>query len=76
MLTHAHRGNYDLAVLVAGDEDYVPLVQAVMAEGKRVAVWFLQDGLSDALRLEADHFYDLANVLLEGNPMALGMLHI
>ena len=25
VLTHAHRGNYDVAVLVAGDSDYVPL---------------------------------------------------
>ena len=25
MLTHAHRKNYNIAVLVAGDEDYVPL---------------------------------------------------
>jgi hypothetical protein len=24
MLSHAHRGNYDLAVLVAGDEDFAP----------------------------------------------------
>jgi len=29
MRTHAHRKNYDIAVLVAGDEDYVPLVEAV-----------------------------------------------
>ena len=36
MLSHAHRKNCDLAVLVAGDEDYVPLVQAVAAEGCRV----------------------------------------
>ena len=65
MLSHAQRGNFDLAVLVAGDEDYVPLLEAVKAEGARVAVWFIPDGLSSALRLAADHFFDLSRILLE-----------
>ncbi len=68
MLSHAHRGNYDLAVLVAGDEDYVPLVQAVAAEGRRVALWFFEDGLSPALEKLADHVFDIgAGVLLREN---------
>lgn len=67
MLTHAHRGNYDVAILVAGDEDYVPLVEAVKAEGRRVAVWFFPDnGLSPKLRIAADHFLDVT-ALLCGN---------
>lgn len=49
MLSHAHRKNYDISILVAGDEDYVPLVEAVKAEGRRVVVWFVNSGLSDAL---------------------------
>lgn len=65
MLTHAHRGNYEVAVLVAGDEDYVPLVEAVIAEGRRVFVWFLQNGLSPALMRSADHFFDIGKVLLD-----------
>jgi uncharacterized LabA/DUF88 family protein len=64
MLTHAHRGNYDIAILVAGDEDYVPLVQAVMNEGKTVAVWFVRGGLSPALEKQADHFFDIGEFLL------------
>lgn len=63
MLTHAHRKNYDVAVLVAGDEDYVPLVDAVKREGQQVVVWFVQDGLSTALRAAADHFWDIGAVL-------------
>ncbi|MCP4662354.1 MAG: NYN domain-containing protein [bacterium] len=60
MLSHAHRKNYDIAVLVAGDEDYVPLLEAVMAEGCRVFLWFFEkDGLSPVLRRRADHFFDL-----------------
>ena len=64
MLLHASRKHYEIAVLVAGDEDYVPLVQAVKSEGARVHVWFLGDGLSPKLREEADYFVELDEFLL------------
>jgi len=63
MFTHAHRRNYDIAVLVAGDEDYLPLVEAVKGEGRQVVLWFVQDGLSAALQRSADHFWDLGKLL-------------
>jgi hypothetical protein len=65
MLLHATRGNYNIAILVAGDEDYIPLVKAVQGEGARVQVWFLSDGLSDSLRMAADDFVDLDQLLFE-----------
>ena len=64
MLSHAHRKNYDLAVLVAGDEDYVPLVEAVEAEGRRVVLWFFENGLSVSLRRAVDHFFDLKRAFM------------
>ena len=64
MLVHATRRHFDIAVLVAGDEDFVPLVRAVKGEGARVHVWFLQDGLSPRLRNESDYFVDLNAFLL------------
>ena len=64
MLTHAHRKNYNVAVLVAGDEDYVPLVEAVMSEGCRVVLWFIKNGLSPVLQRKADYFFDMEDVLL------------
>lgn len=64
MLIHAARKNYETAVLVAGDEDYVPLVEAVKSEGRRVVLWFVSDGLSPALRRAADYFAELDEVLL------------
>lgn len=67
MLTHASRKNYDVAVLVAGDEDYVPLVDAVMAEGQRVCLWFVEKGLSPLLKNQVDHFYSLEHILFEAN---------
>jgi len=59
MLLHATRKHYDYAVLVAGDEDYVPLVRAAQGEGVRVHVWFVSDGLSPALQHAADAYVDL-----------------
>ena len=60
MLLHATRNNYDIAVLVAGDEDYVPLVEAVQGEGRGVHVWAVPDGLSPRLKHAADEYYDLS----------------
>ncbi len=63
MLTHAHRKNYDVAVLVAGDEDYIPLVEAIKNGGARVVLWFIENGLNENLRRSADHYYDMGNIL-------------
>lgn len=62
MLTHAHRVNYDIAILVAGDDDYVPLVKAIKEEGRRVVLWFFEssDSLSKNLKLESDYFLDIS----------------
>lgn len=62
MLQHAHRDNYDIAVIVGGDGDYVPLVEAVKAEGKRVVLWALPSGLSPALRKAADHYWNIGEL--------------
>ena len=59
MLTHAFRNHYDVAVLYAGDQDYVPLVEAVMREGKRVELRFVENGLSPKLRMACDNFVQL-----------------
>jgi uncharacterized LabA/DUF88 family protein len=53
-----------MAILVAGDEDYIPLVKAVMSEGRRVVLWFVEDGLSPKLVNAVDHYFDFGR----GNP--------
>lgn len=63
MLLHATRRHFDIAVLVAGDEDYVPLVRAVQGEGARVHVWFVSSGISPALQQVSDAFLDITYVL-------------
>jgi len=75
MLTNAHRNNYDHVVLVAGDEDFLPVVEAVQYEGKRVTLWFVENGLSQKLQTRADYFYDLgANVLFQRDNNALSYI--
>jgi uncharacterized LabA/DUF88 family protein len=67
MLTHAYQKNYDAAVLVAGDEDYVPLVNAVKNAGRRVFLWFVNDGLSPQLKRSVDYYFDIGLVLCDPN---------
>lgn len=55
----SHTDNYDFAVLIAGDADYLPLIREVKRRGKLVCVVFFEGdglGLSEELKLEADHF--------------------
>ncbi len=61
------KNNYDIAILVAGDDDYVPLVRAIKEEGRRIILWFFEGskGLSKALRREADYFFDISWFLLK-----------
>ena len=57
MLSHGYRTNYDVAVLFAGDGDYVPLVEEVKRLGKVVYIMFLQgSGVNNELRLASDTF--------------------
>lgn len=59
MLWQAHNNVYDTAVLVSGDADYVPAVEAVKAIGKHVEVAFPAQGRSLELRQTADRFISL-----------------
>jgi len=60
ILAAAYRNAFDTLILVAGDEDYVPLIQEVKRLGKTVGLWFFgggeAGGLSEHLRLASDHF--------------------
>lgn len=59
MLINAFNGNYDLALLVAGDEDYVDLVNDLKRLGVRVIGSFYDVALSEHLKLAVDHFHQL-----------------
>jgi uncharacterized LabA/DUF88 family protein len=62
MLTHAFQNHFEVAILLAGDADYKPLVGRVKSLGKLVWVWFFlsrNHGLAPELRLAADLFIPL-----------------
>jgi Uncharacterized conserved protein len=67
VLTLAGEHQYEVAVIFAGDGDYVPVVEAVKRLGRHVVVGFFEgaeNGLSDELRIAADDFVDLAPALV------------
>lgn len=62
VLSNAYRDNFDAAILIAGDGDYVPLVEEVKRLGKVVHAAFFKEegrGLSPELRLASDRFWAL-----------------
>lgn len=66
MLDNAFRKNMDVAVLIAGDADFTPLIEAVMRLGTWVEVCYHRRGASEDLYSAADHgmqltFHDLWN---------------
>jgi len=67
VLSHAFRDNYDTAVLIAGDGDYVPLVEEVKRLGKVVCVAFFTDpglGLNEKLHVASDILFDMKKYFL------------
>jgi uncharacterized LabA/DUF88 family protein len=58
LLSNAYRDNYDVAVLCAGDGDYVPLVEEVKRLGKVVYLLFFDGNpLNDKLMYASDTFH-------------------
>ena len=67
MLTHNFKNNYDVAVLVAGDNDYVGAIQSVKDNGKNVEVaLFGKERTSLQLRTVADRVITINARLLKG----------
>ncbi len=56
VLNYASLDVVDEIYLIAGDGDYIPLIEAVMRKGKLVHVLALSDGLHDEIPHSADSF--------------------
>ena len=68
MITHSYKNNYDVAILVAGDTDYVGALQAVKDNGKNVEVALFGKGQSSLqLRKVADRVIHIDGRLLKGS---------
>jgi uncharacterized LabA/DUF88 family protein len=67
LLTHSFKNNYDTAILVAGDNDYVGALQAVKDNGKHVEVaLFGKERTSHGLRDVADRIIAMDGRVLRG----------
>ena len=67
MITHSYKNNYDVAILVAGDNDYVGAIQAVKDNGKHFEVaLFGKERTSRQLRSVADKVIPINRRLLKG----------
>ena len=67
LLTHSYKNNYDVAILVAGDSDYVGALQAVKDNGKNIEVaLFGKERTSRPLREVADRVITIDRRLLKG----------
>ena len=68
MITHSFKNNYNVAILVAGDNDYVGALQAVKDNGKNVEVaLFGKERTSLQLRKVADRVITIDGRLLRGS---------
>ena len=68
VLTNVYQDNLDTVFLMSGDGDYVPLVKESQRMGKRVVVAAFESGLSPALRIAADKFFELESAFFEPPP--------
>ena len=67
MITHSYKNNYDVAVLVAGDNDFVGALQAVKDNGKNVEVaLFGKERTSMQLREVADRVITMNARFIKG----------
>ncbi|MFC1902326.1 NYN domain-containing protein [Chloroflexota bacterium] len=67
MITHNFKNNYDVGILVAGDNDYVGAVQAVKDNGKHIEVsLFGKQGTSRQLREAADRVVTINSRFIKG----------
>lgn len=75
LLMHAYRDNFDVAIIVTGDEDFIPAIESVCDEGKLVVLWYVQSGVSHRLIQAADHAYNLEAVLCEEREKARNAIY-
>lgn len=66
-ISHAHNDAYDIAILVAGDDDFVPLIETIKALGKNVGVIQFRKSIGRKLSQHADFVVYLDNYMNEIN---------
>lgn len=65
MVSKAYEDHYDIAILVAGDDDFLDIVKAVKNAGKRVVGEFFEKHISEELRQSFDYKVPLNSTFFE-----------
>jgi len=63
LLLGAFHDEYDIAIIVSGDEDFLPIIQTLQGYGKTVANAYFKDSSSQALRKICDYSIQLDLIL-------------
>ena len=66
-LRHTYNDSLDILFLLSGDGDYIPLIEEVMRQGKKVVTGAFINGLNRELIHIADKFVNLDDWLLKRN---------
>ena len=64
MVAHAYKNNYDVAIVVSGDRDFVPAIQHIQSAGKRVEVAAYSDAFSNEMLKMCDVYHKLDSLPL------------
>ncbi len=59
IVAHAFRDNFDVAIIVSGDRDYIPAIDMVQDLGKKVEVASFSGCIGSAMMNAGDWFIDL-----------------
>ena len=62
LLTHAFKDNFDVAVIVGGDQDYIVALREVKREGKRIVVACFRNSFSNEIQEIADESVFIDNI--------------
>jgi uncharacterized LabA/DUF88 family protein len=64
MQEQAYEDNYDTAILISGDRDFVPAIEKIRAKGKRVEVAAFDQCFSHVLQTKANKTYSLNDLFI------------
>ncbi len=62
ILEQAYSDTFDVAIVVSGDRDFVPVIESIKSMGKKVEVASFDEAFSSRLRLSADRYHLLNNL--------------
>lgn len=64
MVVHALKDNYDVAIVLSGDRDFIPAIQEVQAAGKKVEVAAFSKHMAKEMRRTSDRYTELDSIPL------------